>query len=259
MTVVKEALDVSIEGFSGPLDLLCHLVESRQIQASRIKVAHLVRVYGVYLAKTHKASVETIAEFFFMMAGLLLQKTRSLLPEPPPEESEAEEDESFLNEDDFLEILARYRPYRNAAVWLLERKTETERSFRRVPEADLEVSGDSEYDIGDIYFLARLWWALFEKYALLKHGRLTDFSEEETWDGLPEALPEGSLIERRIEELEEQLKTRSVLSLRALWVLAPSVKNLVVTLLAILEMCRMGRTMIEQEVPFSDVTIRLKP
>ena len=80
----REVFEVSVDGFSGPLDLLCHLVESRQMQASRIKVAHLVRIYGAYLARTRSASAETIAEFFFMAAGVLLEKNRAPLPPNPP-------------------------------------------------------------------------------------------------------------------------------------------------------------------------------
>jgi len=129
----REVFEVSIDGFSGPLDLLCHLVESRQMQASRIKVAHLVRIYGAYLARTRSASAETIAEFFFMAAGLLLEKTRSLLPESAPGAGTDGEDlDSDIDEEAFLETLARYRPYREAARWLWGRR---ERGARRAQVA----------------------------------------------------------------------------------------------------------------------------
>jgi chromatin segregation and condensation protein Rec8/ScpA/Scc1 (kleisin family) len=75
---------------------------------------------------------------------------------------------------------------------------------------------------------------------------------------MPEALPEESQIQGRIAELEEKLFESSVLSFNALWALSPSIKILVVTLLAVLEMCRMGKITIEQEVLFSDVKIYAK-
>ena len=133
----REVFEVSVDGFSGPLDLLCHLVESRQMQASRIKVAQLVRIYGAYLARTRSASAETIAEFFFMAAGLLLEKTRSLLPESAPGAgTDCEEPDSDVDEEAFLETLARYRPYREAARWLWERREREMRYFRRIVEED---------------------------------------------------------------------------------------------------------------------------
>ena len=164
----REVFEVSVDGFSGPLDLLCHLVESRQMQASRIKVAHLVRIYGAYLARTRSASAETIAEFFFMAAGLLLEKTRSLLPESAPDAGmDIEDPEPDVDEEALLETLARYRPYREAARWLWERREREMRYFRRVVEEDEAPEAprpeELEYDIGDLYFLSRVWWGLFER------------------------------------------------------------------------------------------------
>ncbi len=253
----KESLEVTIDGFSGPLDLLCHLVESKQMQASKIKMAQLVRIYGAYLSKTKKASVDTLAEFFFMAAGLLLQKTLSLLPAAAQEYPEdGDTDELPIGEEDLLEKLERYRPYRAATAWLEGRKIQQDRCFRRIlPD---EFLGEVRYDIGDLYFLSRIWWGLFGKYSRKTTRKDFTFELEEEWNGMPEALPEESQIQSRIAELEERLALSSTLSLNALWALAPSVKILVVTLLAVLEMCRMGKVYIEQETLFSDVKICAK-
>lgn len=257
----KESVEVTIDGFSGPLDLLCHLVESRQMQASKIRVTQLVRIYGAYLSKTRKASTDTLAEFFFMMAGLLLQKTLALLPDASQDSAEDDgADDLPMDEEEFLEKLARYRPYRAATAWLEERKTLCERRFRRILTEENPFSGETVYDIGDLYFLARIWWGLIERFTRHRPA-LNDFGLDDAtmeWDGMPEALPEESQIQSRIAELEEKLAAGTVLSLNALWALAPSVRLLVVTLLAVLEMCRMGRVCIEQETLFSDVKIRTK-
>jgi segregation and condensation protein A len=257
------SVEVTIEGFSGPLDLLCHLVESRQMQAAKIKVAQLVRIYGAYLARTQKASAETLAEFFFMAAGLLLQKTLSLLPSAPEEYPEDAEPDDVIGEEELLARLARYRPYRAATTRLEEMKARQDRCFRRIPGED-EASGEEQeepvYDIGDLYFLSRIWWGLVERVSRNREAcRADDFQTlEDEWDGMPEALPEESQIQSRIVELEEKLAVNPVLSLNVLWALSPSVKTLVVTLLAVLEMCRMGKAAIEQETLFSDVRIYTK-
>jgi segregation and condensation protein A len=260
----KESVEVVIEGFSGPLDMLCHLVESRQMQASKIKMTQLVRIYGAYLSKTQKASVETLAEFFFMAASLLLEKALSLLPAVASTANDSEfldePDEEALREE-MLERRARYRPYRAATAWLEERKAGQDRYYRRVAAEDKGEEGEPRYDIGDLYFLSRIWWGLLEKRSAHRpsfSSSVADFGEEEEWDGMPSALPEESQIQGRIAELEEKLALHAELSLNALWALTPSVQALVVTLLAVLEMCRMGKTVIEQDVPFSDVKIRAK-
>ncbi|MDR2523888.1 MAG: segregation/condensation protein A [Synergistaceae bacterium] len=259
--MARESVEISIEGFSGPLDLLCHLVESRKMEAAKIKVAQLVRIYGLYLSKTKKASIEALADFFFMAAELLLQKTLTLLP--ASREFLAEEEPEFsMSEEELLERLARYRPYRAATVWLEERKVREERYFRR--SAVLEEDGqepEPSYDIGDLYFLSRIWWGLIKRRSKRTPRREKfDFSLDgaEEWDGLPEAIPEEAQIQNRIAELEEELTQGFELSLNALWALSPSVKTLVVTFLAVLEMCRMGKIAVEQETLFSDVRIFLQ-
>jgi segregation and condensation protein A len=260
-------VEITIDGFSGPLDLLCHLVESRQMQAAKIKMAQLVRIYGAYLARTQKASAETLAEFFFMAAGLLLQKTLSLLPSAPEEYPEDDEPDDPAGEEELMARLARYRPYRTATTCLEERKARQDRCFRRIldeKEQDGDESqGEAAYDIGDLYFLSRIWWGIIERAS--GKGRVRrapdvrdDGDAEDEWDGMPEALPEESQIQGRIVELEEKLAVNPVLSLNVLWAVSPSVKTLVVTLLAVLEMCRMGKVAIEQETLFSDVRICAK-
>ena len=262
--MARESVEVSIEGFSGPLDLLCHLVESRKMEVAKIKVAQLVRIYGLYLSKTKKASIEALADFFFMAAELLLQKTLTLLP--ASREFLAEEEPEFsMSEEELLERLARYRPYRAATAWLEERKAREERYFRRsaVPEEDgqEERKPEPSYDIGDLYFLSRIWWGLIERRSKrTPRQEKSDFPLDgaEEWDGLPEAIPEEAQIQNRIAELEEELTQGLELSLNALWAFSPSVKTLVVTLLAVLEMCRMGKIAVEQETLFSDVRIFLQ-
>ena len=269
----KESVEIVIEGFSGPLDMLCHLVESRQMQASNIKMTQIVRIYGAYLSKTQKASVETLAEFFFMVAGLLLQKALSLLPAATDDMYEPDEfyeaDEKAL-EEEMLERLARYRPYRAATAWLEERKAGQDRRYRRTAAEEQDEDGgahgggvqeeEPRYDIGDLYFLSRIWWGLLERRSASRpfFSPLDTDGGEEEWDGMPSALPEESQIQGRIAELEEKLAAHAELSLNALWALSPSVQALVVTLLAILEMCRMGKTVVEQDTLFSDVKIRAK-
>jgi len=258
---LKESVEVVIEGFSGPLDMLCHLVESRQMLASRIKMTQLVRIYGTYLSKTQKVSVETLAEFFFMTASLLLHKTLSLLPAAVGD-AEGSELEDELNdealEEEMLERLARYRPYRSARLWLEARKAGQDRCYRRIAAEEQGEEDETWYDIGDLFFLSRIWWGLLERKSPAVVFRNGDDDVEEEWDGMPSALPEESQIQGRIAELEEKLAMHSELSLNALWALSPSVHALVLTLLAVLEMCRMGKTIIEQDALFSDVKIRAK-
>lgn len=76
-------LDVELEGFSGPLDLLCHLVESGEMSASEISVSELIRVYSDFLIRNERATINEMAAFFSLTARLLLGKLKAILPSLP--------------------------------------------------------------------------------------------------------------------------------------------------------------------------------
>lgn len=263
---MAEAFNISIDGFSGPLDLLCSLVESRQFQASQLKITQLVRIYGVYLARTQRASVDMLVEFFYRVAGLLLEKTRALLPRNDAfDDAIPDEELDAVDEEAIMASLARYRPYRAAYRWLTERLEQEDRCFRRLPNEE-DTQADVEYDVGGLYFMCRVWWGIYERYEEEKKRRRAQLLEEDSadWDGFTnEPVPDEEQIQTRIAELEEQLQAEGMLFLNALCRTARSsirgIRALVVTLLALLEMCRMGKITIEQEALFTDVKVLAKP
>jgi len=64
--------DVELEGFSGPLDMLCHLVETGEIRASSISVSELIRVYSGFLLKNDRATINEMAAFFSLRLACFL-------------------------------------------------------------------------------------------------------------------------------------------------------------------------------------------
>ena len=256
-------IEVSIDGFTGPLDLLCHLVESRQMQASKIKIAQLVRIYGAYLSKTRNASAEVISEFFFMAASLLLQKVMSLLPSNKDDElSEFEDsDEQYddvISEEELVKRMSRFSPYRAVTTQMLERKDKQDRRFKRLyPQAndDFDEKKIPIYELGDLYYLSKIWWGLFDVCNQKKAQKSEIWNEDdECWDGIPESLPDEDRIQTRIDEIVEKLKMSPTLLLSSL-ISAHSVPMVVVTLLALLEMCRMRIISIFQEEIFGEIRI----
>lgn len=241
-----------IVGFSGPFDLLCYLVENKQLEAAKISVEEVVKIYGAYLANTRKVSVAVVSEFLFMAASLVLNKILALLPG-----REIEED-LFSREDvaetDVAEKLSRYRPYRLAAAHLLVLKEHQDRLFGK---NSLEEEGQA-WDLGDLYGLCSLWWNLLESRKALLSPKKSAFVEDDgEWNGVPAPLPEEEQIEKKIPEILEKLDSRIPTSLSSFLGENRNVSVLVVTLLALLEMSRMGRIRIVQEELFCDVLIYL--
>lgn len=241
-------IDVELDGFSGPLDLLCHLVETREIQASTISVSELIRVYSDFLLINERAGINEMAAFFSLTARLLLGKLRALLPSLPGFDMPSGED--FTDPGLLMEVLSRYRPYRNAALHLMDLLKLRERSFTR---NNLE-EGPPWYDLGDLYSLSMVWWEMVGRRK--EKTCLTDMKDvDQEWDGIPVATPDEDQVESRMEELNELLAGRESMLLSEIVGSSATRQILVLTLLALLEMTRLGIIHIAQEEPFGDVRI----
>ena len=245
--------EITLKDFSGPLDLLCHLVESREIDASRVSLSEVLSQYVTYLLTARKATLEELAEFFSLASRILIRKVRSLIPRDSAE-SEVGSDETpedgaddELSEEELAMMLERFKPYRSAAALLDEFKREREKSFVRVSE---EGGGPPWFDIGDLFSLSRLWWNLIEEYSQARdHSVMDDFMDE-----IPDAVPQEVLVDNRMEDIisfmaESPRTTLSELLRRF------GAGALIVTLLALLELSRLGKIGVSQAEEWGDVWI----
>jgi len=241
-------IEVELEGFSGPLDLLCHLVETREIQASRISVSDLIRIYSDFLLSSERAGIVEMAAFFSLTARLLLGKLRALLPFLPGAQASTENDAS--DPVVLLEALSRYMPYRKASLHLAELMKLRDRSFVR---ENLE-EGPPWYDLGDLYSLSMVWWEILGRRSGNRERVVVD-EQEGHWDGIPVATPDEEQVENRMEELRALISERGSMLLSEITGYTETRQMLVLTFLALLEMTRLGIIKIHQEEPFGDVRI----
>ena len=245
----RKGFEVQLGTFSGPLDLLCHLVESREMDPAQLNLTELITQYVQFLVNSKRTTLNEMAEFFSFASRLLLRKVHSLFPvqrEVEDDEYLPEED-PFADEDEIRRMLEVFRPYRNAASHLAGLQSERERSFVRV--ADEESS--PFYDLGDLYGLATLWWQMLDRYNEKMY--CVDQREDSLWDDIPDAIPEESQVEERMEELLRTIRKKE-LSLRDL-LEERNKKILIVTLLALLEMSRLGMIRITQSETLGDVLV----
>ena len=230
------AFDVTMEGFSGPLDLLCSLVESRAIAASRVRVSDVVRLYGAYLARGDVMTIREMAEFFALAARLLLSKLQAIMPGLFREENSAPDGEVSdivdVDEEDVEEALARYRPFRRRSAYMGRHSEEGERIF----------------ELGDTYSLACLWWPLvLRKRELPEEEGAEDFWEDE---GIPSMVPEESQVESCMERLRSVLVPGEPVELEDLLQERRSRAALVLVLLALLELSRRNEVLLAQSGGF---------
>ena len=84
--IPPDALEVILEAFEGPLDLLLYLIRRQNLDILDIPVAEITRQYMDYIDVMHEMRLELAAEYLVMAAILAEIKSRLLLPRPPVEE-----------------------------------------------------------------------------------------------------------------------------------------------------------------------------
>ena len=137
-----KGFEVKLSEFSGPLDLLCHLVDLRQMDPLKLNLTELVSQYVDFLLKTERTSLNEVAEFFAFASRLLLRKVHSLFPGQSQQEQADDSEEQYddeLTEEQLQEMLENFRPYRMAAARLAALQMERENYFVRIVDEDSTV------------------------------------------------------------------------------------------------------------------------
>ena len=234
--IPPEALEVFLETFEGPLDLLLYLIRKQNINVLEIPMAELTRQYLGYVEMMRRTQLELAAEYLLMAAVLIEIKSRLLLPKPPSPRG-AEPD------DPRAELVRRLLEY--------ERMKQAAREIDALPLA------------GRDFATVRVW---FEHVA---PARLPDVSPEDlriAWAG----LVAQARINRHHLVSREQLSVRAEMS-RILKALNPSrfaefttlfaphggIAHLVVTFLALLELAREQLVTIAQAGPYAPIYAQL--
>ena len=226
------------------------------MDVSKIKLTDVLTQYVSYMVMAKKATLAELAEFFSLASRLLLRKVRSLLPRLNSDgEAEAEyideEDADLLadaemDEETLAALLERFKPYRATAGRLALLKEARERSFVRISDE----GGPPWYDLGDLYGLSTLWWSLIEERTRQRASN----TEAGFMLEIPDAVPEEVLVEQRMGEVRDFLRNVGRSSLRSLLGNFPP-HSLIVTLLALLELSRLGMLDLLQGEAWGDVEI----
>jgi segregation and condensation protein A len=101
--IPPDALEVILEAFEGPLDLLLYLIRRQNLDILDIPIAEITRQYVDYIEMMHEMKLELAAEYLVMAAILAEIKSRLLLPRPPAEEG--------IEEDPRAELVRRLQEY----------------------------------------------------------------------------------------------------------------------------------------------------
>ncbi len=227
---------LTLEKFSGPLDMLLNLVEERKLSVNEISLASVADQYIAYLKSVEELSKHELAQFLVIAATLVLIKSRSLLPELElsPEEE--------LDIQDLQKRLATFRFFKALAEHLRELQKRNEHLFGREAYSGMP----SAFFPPERLTVQMLREAVAQVIATMP---------------ILEALPQESLEKTiSLEEKINELKTRLEKTLETTFedVRRGTRKKLevIVSFLAVLELVKQGLLLIEQDRTFGTINLK---
>lgn len=233
--IPPDALEIYLDAFEGPLDLLLYLIRKANVNILDIPMAPLTAQYLVYVEAMRKSNLELAAEYLLMAAMLLEIKSRILLPRPPkadngePEDPRAELVRRLLEYERMKlaaskidELPHANRDYEWVSVWVTDQVTE------RLPEVtlhDLQVA----------------WLSLMKQAKIHAHHKVR--------------REELSVREYMIAILR-RLRGRGYVVFEDLFDTAAGVAGLVVSFLAVLELAREKLVEITQSEALAPIYVK---
>jgi len=236
---------ISLEEFEGPLDLLLFFIRRDELDIYNIPISRITTDFIGYIKDYRSLNLEVAADFIYMASMLMSIKAKMLLPRPAADDAETDE---FDPRTELVQRLLEYKRIKEASIALAELAEMREALFARgfFEELEPEVIDEMDEPINrpTLYHLMRAWRSVVEKMPRPMTRSVEDAPvtvEEQT-----------ALILSRLQDCV-QLSFVSVLE----GVTERLV--LVVTFLAVLELCKNRRILVLVKDGHDDFWIALRP
>jgi segregation and condensation protein A len=239
---VPSPLDVRLEQYEGPLDLLLDLIRKQQIDIKDIPIATITGQYLEYIDKAREMDIDLGAEFVYMAATLIHIKSKMLLPRDPALEPDKDSQEDPRQE--LVDRLLEHERFKNAAE-MLQQKRMIEENVWSNPQIGAFVSEDD--DPGLAITLFDLVKAFGE---LLERAKTRPVYEVESAD-----VTVSDMIHYLREQFLEVGADQPVFILRV-FERQRSRRAMIALFLAVLEMVRMQAVVVVQKDLFGEIALQ---
>ena len=231
---------IDLPEYSGPLDLLLHLIEQDELDITAISLVHVTGQYLAQVERMKENRVAQLIDFLVISARLVLIKSRALLPQTPalPGDEELEEDPAAA----LVRQLRTYKRFKMAASWMKKREEQGLRTYLRVApppkiEGKLDLSGITvDTLIAALHLALSRSESMEESVSIIQPRRIT--------------------IESQINRLRYHVSQRERLRFDELLSAQTSGVEVAVTLLAVLELIKRREVVASQKEMFGPIFIQ---
>lgn len=235
-------MDLKLDVFEGPMDLLLHLIKENKMDIFDIEIVSITKQYLDYIHKMQEANLDIASSYLVMASELIELKARMLLPRPKVEDTVDDDDPR----DELVSRLLEYQAYKEITRTLKEGESKRKEVYTKLPESvsnyiddDTTISGEGSID---------MLVSAFQKFLLRKN--------EEKPLSTKVTMKEITVSSRKI-EIRNVLKKEKKVSFFKLFPVSTK-EYIVATFLAVLEMAKSGELLIKQDELFDDIICEVK-
>ncbi len=240
--LASEEPAVRLPVFEGPLDLLLFLIRRNEINIHDIPITQVTQQYLRILKEMEELNLEVAGEFFVMASTLMYIKSRVLLPKEKRGQHENEEEEGQDPRWELVQQLIEYRAFKEISGELEDLIDE---NSNRIPRKVGSRNTEEEVPLRSSDQLEM--WNAFNKVLRRLADRIV----------VGEIEDDPITVAERMEFVLARLRDHGSFRFSELFATGVhSLNTLAATFLAVLELTRVGRLEIEQEVAFGDIVCR---
>ena len=237
MEQTEISYEVKLDAFTGPLDLLLHLIRKHEIDIYDIPISLITHQYLEYLKLMKELNLSFAGEFLVMAATLVQIKSRMLLPQET--ELPTEEEEGGDPRSELVRRLVEYQQFKEVAGQLSEQEKIWRDMFQRESDDPIPVRDVLMDDVNMFDLLGALREVLIRTEAQV----------------LMDITPDTFTVQDRINWIVEQLEETSTINFLSLFDDVENRLLVIVTFLALLELVRMKLVRIFQDNLFGPIQI----
>ena len=241
-------IDIKVNAFEGPLDLLLHLIEKNKVDIYDIPISEITSQYLDYIRSMEEEDLDVMSDFLVMAATLLKIKAKMLLPVNEEEEEEGDPREELVRR------LIEYKIYKYASLQLKEREMTAEKSFFRSPDIPPQVLAYRE-EIDPVQMLSEVTLQriseVFQFVMRKRQDKLDPIRSE-----FGEIKQEKIKLEDKITEVYNYIIQYKEVNFYDLLNEQETKEAVIVTFLAVLELMKTGKIYVQQENIEDDIFIR---
>lgn len=238
--IPPQALEVLLETFSGPLDLLLYLIKKQNFDILDIPVAEVTRQYMHYIELMQVLEIELATEYLVMAAVLTEIKSRLLLPKPTLPQSVEEADPRA----ELVRRLQEYEQIKQAAYELDQLPRQGRDIFLAMAKAELtDIPGinDAVQPQLNLEDLVEAFQSVLKRAELRTRHAI---------------VQEPLSIRERMSQILHRLSSENCVEFTSLFTLSEGRMGVVVTFIALLELWRQTLIQLLQTTPFGMIEVR---